>query len=150
MPMVFSRPIRSEIQPKKGLVSPLAMQSTVTARGRAATPNTITPATPKSLVKLANCEMTINPQVDIIAIIANISQKTRVFSMPLGEHSRPVSTALAGRRPDRLAGPGRARQKAARTPTAPRMTPNRVRVAWWPEDLIMASMGRVVRMAPIP
>src|SRR5207302_1763910 len=77
----------SESQPKNGRVSPLVMRSTVSASGSAASPNTITLATPKSRENAANCEMIISPPVDIIVIMPNRSQNTGVLSIERGSAS---------------------------------------------------------------
>jgi hypothetical protein len=74
--MVFSRPIRSETQPKNGRVRPLVNRSKVRASGSAAIPYTVTEVMPKSLAKAPICEITISPDVDISVNITNISQKT--------------------------------------------------------------------------
>jgi len=94
--IVFSRPIWSDSQPKNGRVKPLVMRSTVKANGNAARPNTRTFATPKSREKAANCEMIINPPVDIIVIIANSSQNTGARSICRGATSRDRVIAGAG------------------------------------------------------
>ncbi|MGO9476208.1 MAG: hypothetical protein ACLPWS_22830, partial [Rhodomicrobium sp.] len=64
MAMVFSRPIRSDTQPKKGRVKPLVMRSKVKAAGMAAmvTPKMVTavvPPMPKDCTKLLNCVITM-------------------------------------------------------------------------------------------
>ena len=87
MAMVFSRPMRSETQPKNGRVRPLVMRSIVSAKGSAARPNTSTLVTPKSRENEANCEIIISPPVDIMVIMRNISQKTCVFSISRGATS---------------------------------------------------------------
>ena len=84
---IAPRPIWSDTQPKNGRVSPLVKRSMVSARGSAAAPQTSIFATPNSVAKLAICEMTISPDVDISVIITNISQK-------IGEASRQFEAVL--------------------------------------------------------
>ena len=48
----------------------------VNANGSAAMPNTTALLMPKSSAKMAICEVTMSPEVDIIAIMANISQNS--------------------------------------------------------------------------
>lgn len=74
--MVCSRPKRSEINPNSGRVKPLVKRSIVNASGSAAMPNTTAWLMPKSSANTAICEVTISPEVDIIAIMANISQNS--------------------------------------------------------------------------
>lgn len=74
--MVCSRPKRSEINPNSGRVKPLVKRSIVNASGSAAMPNTTARLMPKSSANTAICEVTISPEVDIIAIMANISQNS--------------------------------------------------------------------------
>ncbi|SAW73547.1 Uncharacterised protein [Klebsiella variicola] len=74
--MVCSRPKRSEIKPNSGRVKPLVKRSIVNASGSAAMPNTTAWLMPKSSANTAICEVTISPEVDIIAIMANISQNS--------------------------------------------------------------------------
>ena len=93
---MFSRPIRSDTQPKKGRVNPLSRRSTVSANGRAASPRTRTSATPKSRAKLAKFDVTMRPPVDIMVIITNISQKIGVFSIWAGATSSPRACDAAG------------------------------------------------------
>ena len=81
---MFSRPKRSEIHPKNGRVAPFVMRSSESANGSTGSPNTSAPPMPKSRVKAPICEVTIRPVVDIIVIIANISQKIRVPSISTG------------------------------------------------------------------
>ncbi len=47
-------------------------------------PAIATSAMPKSFITGPNCETTISPPVDIMIIIRNISQNTRVFSIAPG------------------------------------------------------------------
>ena len=82
--MVFSRPIWSDTQPKKGRVRPLVMRSKVSAQASAAEADTIVLVDAERRAKLANCVITIRPPVDIIDIITNISQNTGVFSISAG------------------------------------------------------------------
>ena len=82
--MVFSRPIRSETQPKNGRVNPLVIRSNVSANGNAAIPKIVTSAMPKLRMTGANCEITIRPPVDIMVIMTNSSQNTGVFSIAAG------------------------------------------------------------------
>ena len=89
MPIVFSRPIWSDTQPKNGRVKPLVMRSKVSANGIAAsvTPRMTTvvvASMPNALAKLVNCVITMRPPVDIIDIMTNISQNTGVFSISSG------------------------------------------------------------------
>ena len=129
MAIVFSRPMRSDTQPKNGRVRPLVMRSMVSASGSAARPKTITLATPKSRAKAANCEMTIRPPVDIMVIMTNISQNTGVFSISAGmtsfadDASRRAAAALSSAVGMRIA-------SAATAPTTPRMMPNTTSVCW--------------------
>src|SRR5213080_4977422 len=88
MTIVFSRPIRSDSQPKNGRVRPLVIRSSDRASGSSGRPNTIALAIPKSRVNAAICEVTINPAVDIIVIMTNISQKIGVRNMSAGRTSR--------------------------------------------------------------
>src|ERR1700688_2181554 len=81
MNMGFSRPIRSDTQPKNGRVNPLVTRSSVKASGNAPIPKMVALARQKSLEKDAICEMTMSPDVDIIVIIKNMSQKTGVFNI---------------------------------------------------------------------
>ena len=82
--IVFSRPIRSDSQPKNGRVRPLVIRSSDSASGSSGSPNTMRFAMPKSRVNAAICEVTINPAVDIIVIMTNISQKIGVRSISSG------------------------------------------------------------------
>ena len=126
--IVFSRPIWSDNQPKNGRVRPLVMRSTVSASGNAATPNTMTFATPKSREKAANCEMIINPPVDIIVIMPNSSQNTGWRSIWRGATSRePVITGAGGNTSLPF---GSRIPSAAAAPMRPRMMPNTVSVCW--------------------
>src|SRR5580698_2368266 len=79
--MVFSRPIRSDTQPKNGRVNPLVIRSSVNANGSAAMPKIVRSAIPKLRMNGANCEITIRPPVDIMVIMRNSSQNTGVFSI---------------------------------------------------------------------
>ena len=77
-------------------------------------------ANPKSFVNAPICDVTINPVVDIIVIIANMSQKTGVASICDGDRSlRPPSTFSARRG-------ARRRPWAATRPAAAKMSPNRM------------------------
>ena len=69
--MVCSRPMWSETQPKNGRVRPLVTRDSVSDSGSAAMPSTSTCATWYSLANGPTLDMTIRPQVDIIAIITN-------------------------------------------------------------------------------
>ena len=83
--MVFSRPIRSETQPKKGRVAPFATRSMVRASGSAAMPNTVVAGPmPNPLAKTAICEMTIRPPVPTMVIIRNSSQNAGVANICAG------------------------------------------------------------------
>ena len=95
---MFSRPIPSDSQPKKGRVNPLSRRSTVSANGKAASPSTRMSATPKSRAKLAKFDVTIRPPVDIIVIMTNISQKIGVFNIEAGAASLPCAAARGGGR----------------------------------------------------
>ena len=97
---------------------------------------------------MAKFDVTINPPVDIIVIMTNISQKIGVFSILAGATSFPCARMVAGA----AASPARGsrRPSAARTPTLPRMTPNTVNVAGAPREESIDEMGNVVSMAPIP
>ncbi len=122
MAIVFSRPMRSETQPKNGRVRPLVMRSNVSANGNAESPNTMTLATPKSREKAANCEMIIRPPVDIIVIMKNISQNTPLRSISFGMTSlTDVITATGG---NFSSARGMRIASAASAPTMPRMNPN--------------------------
>ena len=117
--IVFSRPMRSEIQPKNGRVAPFVMRSSDSASGSTGSPNTSTPAMPKSRVNAPICDVTISPVVDIIVIMANISQKIGVREH-LGRRDvdRGVLVAGAGRAPALIPGhlPGRVRAPQALAP----------------------------------
>ena len=126
--MVFSRPMRSDTQPKNGRVRPLQKRSIVSASGRAAKPHTASLAMPKSPANAPICDVTIRPEVDIIDIIANISQKTGLRSMDAVSMSR--SAAPLASRVGAAATGGARRPRAARTPTAPKIRPNFSSVAW--------------------
>ncbi len=82
--IVFSRPIRSDSQPKNGRVRPFVIRSSDSASGSSGSPNTMAFAIPKSRVNAAICEVTINPAVDIIVIMMNINQKIGVRSISAG------------------------------------------------------------------
>src|SRR5205823_12434344 len=116
-------------QPAEKLrVRPLVMRSTVSASGNAARPNTMTFATPKSREKAANCEMIINPPVDIIVIMPNSSQNTGWRSIWRGATSRePVITGAGGNTSLPF---GSRIPSAAAAPMRPRMMPNTVSVCW--------------------
>ena len=126
MPIVFSRPMRSDTQPKKGRVRPLVMRSTVSASGSAARPHTMTLATPKARENAANCEITIRPPVDIIVIMTNISQNTLVLSMSLGATLRDDAMIAGACKTSLVVGERMA--SAASAPTMPRMMPNTTKV----------------------
>ncbi len=104
-------------------------RSSVSASGKAAMPITVTEATPKSLAKVPICEMTIRPEVDIMVIIANISQKSGVRSICFGV--APFTAAAVFFTKDALqpAG-GRLSTSAAATPTMAIPRPKRCSV-WW-------------------
>ena len=78
------------------------------------------------MAKLAICEMTISPEVDISVIITNISQKIGVFSIAMvlvpGPGACPASSCV-------MAG-GAFSPSAARNPTAPNTAPYCSSVAW--------------------
>lgn len=81
---VFSLPILSEIIPNKILLNPLVILSTIKASGRAAIPNImISDPIPYSLAITAILEVIIIPQVAIIDIMKNISQKAPDFNMTI-------------------------------------------------------------------
>ena len=122
--MVFSRPTWSETQPKKGRVRPLVIRSKVSAKGSAAKPNTIASATPNSLAKAANCATTIRPPVDIIAIMANISQKSGLRSISAGATSRAALAALSAGMAGVSPAFGVRRPRAAATPMTAMTAPN--------------------------
>ncbi len=82
--MVFSRPMRSDTQPKNGRVRPLVMRSIDSAKGSAGRPKTRESARPQSREKAPNWEMTIRPELAIIVIMTNISQKIGVRSISAG------------------------------------------------------------------
>jgi len=98
----------------------------VSASGRAAKPHTANLAMPKSPANAPICDVTIRPEVDIIDIIANISQKTGLRSIDAVSRS---AAPLASRVGAAAAG-GARRPRAASTPTAPRIRPNLSSVAW--------------------
>jgi hypothetical protein len=72
----------------------LVRRSIVSASGSAARPKTSTSATPKSRAKLAICEVTIRPEVDIIDIITNSNQKSGSRRTSEGLKSRPRLAAV--------------------------------------------------------
>ena len=126
MAIVFSRPMRSEIQPKNGRVSPLVMRSIVSASGNAAKPKRTNLVTPKSRENEANCEMIISPPVDIMVIMKNISQNTFVRSISRGATSfDEVMTETGGSLSSAC---GMRIASAATAPTMPRINPNTTRV----------------------
>lgn len=144
--MVFSRPIRSDTQPKNGRVSPLQNRSIVSASGSAAMPHTTSWVMPKSAANTPICDVTISPDVDIRLIITNISQKIGVLSMSVGATSRSPRTTLAA---VSVTG-GDFSPSAAMMPITPRINPQRISVAGSPADASVSAIGNVVAIAPMP
>ena len=143
--IVFSRPITSEIQPKKGRVRPLQIRSMDSARGTAADPKTSALPRPKSVAKLLKFETTIRPPVDIIVIMTNISQK-------IGDRSiTPGATPVFSSAPERTSVVfGTRNSSAATVPMTPRIRPKVSSVWLAPAALIIVSIGNVVSNAPKP
>lgn len=147
---MFSRPILSDTQPNSGRVSPFVKRSIVNASGNAAMPNTRTLVTPKSAAKVAICEVTMRPDVDIMVIIANISQKIGVFKVCEG---RKLLTAGAEAEPGEAAAScvgGTRKPCEASRPTTANAMPKIQSVASMPRTCSDVAIGNVVTIAPIP
>ena len=122
----------------------------VSASDSAARPNTITLATPKSRAKVAICEVTIRPEVDIMVIIANINQNSGVRSIWRGARSCVLAAmAGAGMAAAWLAS-GERRACEAMTPITANTRPNCQSVVSNPALASEAEIGKVVRIAPMP
>ena len=125
MNIVFSRPKRSDTQPKNGRVAPFVIRSSDSASGSSGRPNTSTSAIPKSRVNAPICDVTISPVVDIIVIIANISQKTGVPSISCGGTSIGAGAFVVARcagSGERHAASGRRSPCAATSPTSAKIS----------------------------
>ncbi len=147
---MFSRPTLSDTQPNNGRVSPFVKRSIVNASGNAAIPNTSTLVTPKSAAKVAICEVTMRPDVDIMVIIANISQKSGVFKVCDG---RKFVTAGVEAEPGRAAAScagGTRKPCEASRPTTANPMPNIQSVASMPRACSDVAIGNVVTIAPMP
>jgi hypothetical protein len=145
--MVFSRPKRSDTRPNRGRVSPFVKRSIVSASGSAARPNTSTLLTPKSAAKVAICEVTISPEMDMIVIMRNISQNSGVRSVRDGGMSGTLRPSANCR--DRTGG-GVRRPCAAIKPTIANTRPNIHSVASSPRVCNEAEIGNVVTIGPMP
>ena len=84
MNIVISRPMRSDTQPKNGRVSPLVKRDSVSDSGSAAMPITSTSATLNSFANGPTFETTMRPEVDIMLIMMNSSQKIGLCSISRG------------------------------------------------------------------
>ena len=111
---------------------------------------------PKSRVKAPICDVTISPVVDIIVIMANISQKIGVRSISAGAD---VWTGLREPCVRRLCeppcaaatpGPAGAGPARPREPTTPKTTPKRVSASLIASIAQHAGDRKVVSSAPMP
>src|SRR5713226_704193 len=158
--MVFSRPMWSETHPQIGRQIPLITRSRLSANGKASTvqPRMVTGAlsTLKSLAIGASWAVAIKPPVATMVIMKYMSQKWDVeaISAEVKEtgawrvltSSLPLDLQVWGSQP---AG-GDLRNDAAMTTTTPWMMPQRMKVAWYPAEVIMLAMGATVNADPAP
>jgi len=100
----------------------------VSGSGSAARPNTVTPVMPKSWAKIAICEVTIRPEVDIMVIIKNISQNSGWRSISPGRNCRWAGAPMVASRCVITAGGGTRSPCAVIKPMAAKISPNSHRV----------------------
>src|SRR5262249_18964775 len=158
--MVFSRPMWSEIHPQNGRQRPLITRSAWAAKGRAIKVHHRnlmgTLSTPKSRAMGASWAVAIKPPVATMVIITYISQNCFVLAISREVKStglwrcfttsEPLDRQVFGNQP---AG-GAAKKNAAMTTTTPWIIPQRMKVAWYPAELIMLKMGFTVSAEPAP
>ena len=112
-------------------------------------PSTVTAVIPKSSAKIAICEVTISPEVDIMVIMINISQNSGLRSISFGAKlfSLIFNGLLTG---CALACCGARNPWLAIKPMAAINRPNCHSVLSSPLAASDCVTGNVVRIAPIP
>src|SRR5215470_6809735 len=113
-------------------------------------------STLKSLAMGASCAVAISPPVATMAIMTYISQKCGVAAICPEVNDTAAWRVLTASLPTLLqvfgnqpAG-GAAKKNAAMTTAMPWIIPQRMKVAWYPAELIMLKMGITVSAEPAP